>query len=429
MKKRIPLLALVAFFLSNCLCLWAQQEELNRWYKGNLHTHSLWSDGNDFPEMISKWYADRGYHFLALTDHNILSRGQKWMPLKTIESRAGVEAVGKYESAFGDLVERRTTEQGNQEVRLQPLARYRGLLEKPGVFLLMEGEEISDSVDGLPVHMNATNLTELLQPVGGKTVREAIANNLRAAMEQSRKTGRETLIHLNHPNFGWAVTAEDMAFVTEERFFEVYNGHPGVNQLGDANHPAIERMWDIANTLRLDRLKQPPLFGLGTDDSHNYHDSTGSTPGRGWVMVRASALQPDEILKSINAGDFYASSGVTLKRVDFDEEAGVIQIEVEPEGSHEYTIEFVGTPKDYNRTSEVRRDENENEVRATRIYSPDIGKVFKRVAGSQATYQLNGQELFVRAVITSTADHANPSFAGQKKQAWTQPIGWRLPDK
>jgi len=429
MKKRIPLWTLVAFFLSNGFCLWAQQGEPNRWYKGNLHTHSLWSDGNDFPEMISKWYADRGYHFLALTDHNILSRGQKWMPLKTIESRAGADALGKYESAFGDLVERRTTDQGNEEVRLQPLTQYRGLLEKPGVFLLMEGEEISDSVDGLPIHMNATNLTDLLQPVGGKTVREAIANNLRAAKEQSRKTGREILIHLNHPNFGWAVTAEDMAFVTEERFFEVYNGHPGVNQLGDANHPAIERMWDIANTLRLDRLKQPPLFGLGTDDSHNYHDSTGSTPGRGWVMVRASALQPDKILTSINAGDFYASSGVTLKQVDFDERAGTLQIEVEPEGSDEYTIEFVGTPKDYNRTSEVRRDANDNEVRATRIYSPDIGKVFKRVTGPRATYQLNGQELFVRAVITSTADHANPSFAGQKKQAWTQPVGWKLPEK
>ena len=27
-----------------------------RWWKGNIHTHSLWSDGNDFPEMIADWY-------------------------------------------------------------------------------------------------------------------------------------------------------------------------------------------------------------------------------------------------------------------------------------------------------------------------------------------------------------------------------------
>src|SRR6186997_2621450 len=49
-----------------------------RWYKGNLHTHSLWSDGDDFPEMIVDWYKSRGYHFLALSDHNTLQTGEKW---------------------------------------------------------------------------------------------------------------------------------------------------------------------------------------------------------------------------------------------------------------------------------------------------------------------------------------------------------------
>jgi hypothetical protein len=43
-----------------------------RWFKGNLHTHSLWSDGDDFPEMIADWYKQHGYHFLAISDHNVL---------------------------------------------------------------------------------------------------------------------------------------------------------------------------------------------------------------------------------------------------------------------------------------------------------------------------------------------------------------------
>ena len=34
-----------------------------RWWKGNIHTHSLWSDGNDFPEMISEWYRTHDYNF------------------------------------------------------------------------------------------------------------------------------------------------------------------------------------------------------------------------------------------------------------------------------------------------------------------------------------------------------------------------------
>src|SRR5262245_32554540 len=53
-----------------------------RWFKGNLHTHSLWSDGNDYPEMIADWYKRNGYQFLALSDHNVLQEGVKWIELK-----------------------------------------------------------------------------------------------------------------------------------------------------------------------------------------------------------------------------------------------------------------------------------------------------------------------------------------------------------
>src|SRR5436190_8982903 len=50
-----------------------------KYWKGNLHTHSFWSDGDDFPEMIADWYRDKGYQFLSLTDHNVLSEGTRWM--------------------------------------------------------------------------------------------------------------------------------------------------------------------------------------------------------------------------------------------------------------------------------------------------------------------------------------------------------------
>ena len=36
-----------------------------RWWKGNLHTHSLWSDGDNYPDMIADWYRQRDYQFLA----------------------------------------------------------------------------------------------------------------------------------------------------------------------------------------------------------------------------------------------------------------------------------------------------------------------------------------------------------------------------
>ena len=60
-----------------------QKKSNSKWWKGNLHTHSFWSDGDDFPEMIVSWYVENGYNFLALSDHNILQEGDKWIFLST----------------------------------------------------------------------------------------------------------------------------------------------------------------------------------------------------------------------------------------------------------------------------------------------------------------------------------------------------------
>ena len=194
--------------------------------------------------MITRWYAERDYNFLAMTDHNVLSDKERWMRVSKIAERGGHQALDKYIKAMGDdWVETRpisgpdSNKDGSEatepdkEVRLKMLSEYRDKFEKPGEFLLMTGEEISDQVNGFPVHMNATNLAKLIRPAGGKSVVEAMTNNLRTAAEQSKKENRKILVHLNHPNFGWAVTAEDLAAVTLERFFEVYNGHPSVTPL------------------------------------------------------------------------------------------------------------------------------------------------------------------------------------------------------
>lgn len=47
-----------------------------QWFKGNLHTHSLRSDGRLSADDNIRWHADHGYDFIALTDHNKVSRRQ-----------------------------------------------------------------------------------------------------------------------------------------------------------------------------------------------------------------------------------------------------------------------------------------------------------------------------------------------------------------
>jgi hypothetical protein len=398
-----------------------------RWWKGNLHTHSLWSDGNDFPEMIAQWYRDRGYHFLALSDHNVLSQGVKWIKAADLAKHKAPQALDKYLARFGrDWVETRGDRAaGTLEVRLKPLDEFRHLVEERGRFMMVQSEEISDKVGKLPLHLNAANLRDLIAPLGGRTIREAIENNLRAVEDQSQKTGRETLLHLNHPNFQWAVTAEDLAAVIRERFFEVYNGHTGVRNRGDAHHADTEEIWDVANTLRLAQLDAPPLFGLATDDSHHYDGREPQRPGRGWVMVRARHLTPESLIRAMKAGDFYASSGVVLRDVRFDAKARRLEIEIEAECGVTYATRFIGTPRDVPLAARERVDDKGQPLVTTKKYPAAVGKTFGVVVGPRPSYQLSGEELYVRAVITSTKSHPDPTHKGQFEQAWTQPLGWK----
>jgi len=381
-----------------------------RWWKGNIHTHTLWSDGNDFPEMVAEWYRTRDYNFLALSDHNVLAQGIRWMPEQQVVDRGGPDVIEKYLDRFGPAWVERRGEDGSAEIRLKPFDEFRGLVEQRGQFLMIPAEEISDAVDGKPVHINASNIAEAIQPVGGRTVSEAIQNNLRAVQEQAEKAGRSILAHLNHPNFGYAVTPADLAHATLERHFEVFNGHPAVRQLGDDETPSIEQLWDIANVIRLTELQAPPLFGVATDDSHDYHSGPGSRqssrPGRGWVMVRASHLTPEKIIQALQVGDFYSSSGVVLSEVGFDASTQTLTVDIEPAGTATFTTRFIG--------SFAAKDGE----------PPRIGVELATVEGLSASYTLGGDELYVRAVITSSDVPYDPVWEGQLQQAWTQPFGW-----
>jgi hypothetical protein len=406
MIRRVKLLVVIACALCAGAVRAQESAKSARWYKGNLHTHSLWSDGDQFPEPICFWYREHGYHFLAISDHNTLQAGDKWVKYRDLQTKGAAVGVDKYLTDFAGLAKTRgDREARTQEIRLTPLAEYRSAIEKPGEFLLIQSEEISDKFGTKPIHLNATNLAETVKPQGGTSVTDVIARNLRAVREQAQRLNRPILPHLNHPNYGFGVTAEEMADVVDEPFFEIYNGHPAVNQEGDKDHPPVERMWDVANARRMTALGAPPLMGLGTDDTHNYHvpGITRATPGRGWVCVRATGLTVEAIIAAMEAGDFYASSGVVLADVKFDKGNRTVRIDIEPDGDAKFTTRFVGT---------------------TTGATPEVGVTFATVEGPNPTYRLTGRELYVRAIVSADRPPTNPSFQGQVKQAWTQPVGW-----
>lgn len=390
-----------------------------QWYRGNMHTHSYWSDGDNYLENIALWYRDHDYDFLVFTDHNTLAASERWVDVDKVKS--GRKAYEKLKANFPDAVTERVTD-GKTEVRLKTFAEVSELVGLPGKYLLVQGEEVTDKFGRSPIHMNVSNIKEVIPPLGGSSVTEVMQNNVNAAIAQRERTGQPMIIHLNHPNFGWGVTAEDLLPVVGENFFEVYNGHPGVNNSGDKDHASTERFWDILLTRRLAELKLPVLYGLATDDGHSYHNipSRASEPGRGWVMVLAEELTPDTLIESMETGRFYSSSGVTLNRVESGPRGLSLQIAEEPGVT--YRTEFIGTRRGYDATSTPVLDKDGNEIRATRHYSADIGTILATQEGTTARYEFRGDEIYVRARVTSSKLHPNPSELGEFERAWVQPV-------
>ncbi len=390
-----------------------------QWYKGNLHTHSHWSDGDDYLENIALWYRDHDYQFLVFTDHNVLADKERWVVIDKTKGKR--KAFDKLKKNFPGWVEARNSGD-QQEVRLRQFTEVVERLDVTDQFLLIQGEEISDSFHKHPIHMNVANIQELIQPRHGVSVFETIQNNVDAVVAQRKRTGVPMMIHLNHPNFIYGVTAEDLMRVQGEKFFEVYNGHPGVHNSGDETHASTERIWDIVLAQRLGNLDLPVMYGLAVDDGHSYHNipSRDSEPGRGWVMVRGNELTPEAMVQALERGDFYSSSGVSLK--SFSNHKDRLEVKVAPVDGETYTIEFIGTFKGTDLEGTPIKDQEGQPLPTTHAYSAEIGQVLQSTAGTTATYKFTGKELYVRARITSSADHANPSEIGDKKQAWVQPV-------
>jgi hypothetical protein len=267
--------------------------------------------------------------------------------------------------------------------------------------------------------MNALNLAEPVSEQKGASLIEIFRKDLDSLRAQEGRTGRPIVAVLNHPNFLWSQTAEDLVALADLRFFEVYNGHPLVNILGDSLRPGNERLWDIVLTRRL-TSGGTMLYGVATDDAHDYHEFAARhrNPGRGWIMVRSSTLAVDSLMEAMERGEFYASTGVTLS--ELRREGQRLTLEIKGDPGVGYTTQIIGTRRGYDTASVAMHDSAG--VPVTRRYSVDVGTVLGEVRGTTATYTMRGDEIYVRARIASTKYKANPSYDGEMEMAWTQPM-------
>ncbi len=238
-----------------------------------------------------RWYREHGYHFLVVTDHNYLT----------------------------------------------PVEGLNALFAAPGKFLVIAGDEVSDGAKDaagrqVPVHLNALGLTRRLGAAGG----EDVPGNLRNNVEAIREAGAR--VQINHPNFVWALTVADLAAVDHWRLFEIWNGHPAVNNLGGGDRPSTEALWDSLLT----RGKQ--VFAVGADDTHalKHFGPEAANPGRAWVWVRCDSLAQDQLLAALEQGDFYSSTGVRLKDVRAGKAEYAVEVDSPANSNTRHTVYFIG---------------------------------------------------------------------------------------
>jgi uncharacterized protein (TIGR03437 family) len=293
------------------------------WYRGNTHTHTTNSDGDSSPTAVAAWYKDHGYNFLFITDHNKLT------DVDSLNAQLGV----------------------------------------PGQYVVMPGEEVTDSFNSKPVHVNGLNNLLPVIPQHGSAVLNTMENDL-SAIRQAGGLG-----YIAHPNYGFTITPDDLKNVTGTMLFEIYNAHPLVNNFGDATHPSTEAMWDTV--LSSGKL----LYGIAADDEHTLNNEAGAFPGRAWIMVRAASLDAVAITQAMQRGDFYASTGVTL--ADYQVSATSMSVAV-ANSAGATTIDFIGKN----------------------------GQLLQRNTTAPAIYNFTGQEMYVRAKITNDLGES----------AWTQPV-------
>lgn len=294
------------------------------WFRGNTHAHTNNSDGDSSPFAVASRYKELGYNFVVLTDHN----------------------------------------------RLTNVDNLNAQLGEEGQFLVMKGEEVTDSWGGRPVHINSLNNQTAVLPQHGSSALNTIENDANVI----RQAGG--LPYIAHPNYGFGVTTDDLQNAGTTALFEIHNAHPVVNNDGDATHPSVEAMWDSA--LSNGKVR----YGIAADDEHTLTNASGALPGRAWVMVRANSLEPTAITAAMERGNFYATTGVLLQ--DYQLTTTGISLSVENSVSGPLTIDFIGKN----------------------------GHLLQRSTSSQASYTFTGDEMYVRAKIVNAI--------GQT--AWTQPF-------
>ncbi|MBO4548733.1 MAG: PHP domain-containing protein [Abditibacteriota bacterium] len=283
-------------------------------FKGQLHLHTNLSDADGDPDRAARAYRELGFDFAAFSDHSVY-----YDPQVTVKEKPeGLLLIGAQELSF--------------------MCRNRmGTL--------------------VPFHANAIGIRE---GVGTEEIRESLARQAEACVNDTLAAGGIPM--LNHPNFRYAYSFDEILHITRPFLMEVINMHSGVPNEGSPAFPSHERIWDALLT------SGKTVYGTGTDDTHVYDSSLRhrrNSPGMAWIMLEAAHLTEQDVLLALRNGSFYSTTGPEILDCRMSRERVYISIVDADPG---WRIEFIGK----------------------------YGMLLKASPGPEAEYEIKGDEMYVR---------------------------------
>ena len=249
-------------------------------YKANLHSHTILSDGSATPEQVKEVYRSMGYSIVAYTDHEVLL-DQTYLSDENFLALNGVEL---------GVNGKNTPDWGNMEtchiglIALEP-DNLRMIYWKNGEYTYAHAVEHKAKVQFYEEEQ------ELERVYSGECISRI--------MKRGRDCG--FFVVYNHPTGSLEDYSHYIGY-HHMHAMEMYNGRDEYNP----------RVYD--DMLRAGKR----IYCVGGDDNHNRPQPTSGC-GYSWTMIKADRLEYRAIARALINGDFYASQGPEIHELWFDE--------------------------------------------------------------------------------------------------------------
>lgn len=333
-------------------------------YKGQIHCHSNNSDGRTTPQEVIDSYANAGYDFITITDHNVITeqpsdmKGMVWL----CNSEEDTYNVAGHQHANIYGVENVVNKVSMYEARndMDSIERNYALSQSA----IIQYNHPNDPI----VHVSTEDLEHM-----PKCISLIEVWNTADYYFMGNVPTKSDL-----PIWPQKVKYNDVYYVEDEQKYYANDSETGTYWVAKDsvnNNPETLRRKDFGLMHLLDNGHK--VFATATDDYHGIV----TCHNYGWLNVFANKKEKSDIWKSILDGNFYASAGVTISNINVDGDGYYLEI-----------------------------DSDETDITTT-FYGYNNAILGTVSGGNKAIYKFNGDEIYVRAEVKIGRFYA-----------WTQPV-------